>query len=337
MNRFFRTTLTLALLAVTAASHAQDLHFSQFYEAPLFRNPAMAGLTKGDYRVQTVFRSQWNSVANAYRTAAASGEYKMPVGTGDNYMTLGLQFVSDKAGTTSLSTTQVLPAFNYHKSIGGARNTYLSLGFMGGLVQRSIDRSRMTTNSQYEGSGDGESNLKSGYSYFDGSVGLSLNSGFGADPSNNFIIGVARHHVNRPKQSFYDDASVDVSPRYVFSGALKFGVTENSAITFHADHTRQGTTQETMGGALYSLSVGGDYENPSLVLSAGAFMRLKDALVPTVKVDCRSLSLGLSYDVNTSPLRTSSYGRGGFELSVSYTGFLNRDNSSLNAVHCPRF
>jgi hypothetical protein len=48
-------------------------------------------------------------------------------------------------------------------------------------------------------------------------------------------------------------------------------------------------------------------------------------------------SVGLSYDVNISQLKTSSYGRGGFELSLSYSGFMDRDHSSLDAVLCPRY
>lgn len=36
----------------------QDLHFSQFYEAPLLRNPALAGLYEGDVRIQGVYRNQ---------------------------------------------------------------------------------------------------------------------------------------------------------------------------------------------------------------------------------------------------------------------------------------
>lgn len=58
----------------------QDLHFSQFYEAPLLRNPALAGLYEGDVRVQGVYRNQWNSVAFPYQTGSINAEYKFPVG-----------------------------------------------------------------------------------------------------------------------------------------------------------------------------------------------------------------------------------------------------------------
>jgi hypothetical protein len=76
---------------------------------------------------------------------------------------------------------------------------------------------------------------------------------------------------------------------------------------------------------------------PSYTLHAGAFLRWRDALIPVLKIDYNPLSVAISYDVNVSQLKTGSQGRGGFELSVSYVGFLDRYNSSKNKVLCPRF
>ena len=90
---------------------------------------------------------------SGYRTGSLSGEYKVPVGKGDDYVTWGMQLFYDRAGTVSFTQTKILPALNYHKSISSEKNTYLSLGFMGGWVQHSIDLSKVTTNSQYDGMG----------------------------------------------------------------------------------------------------------------------------------------------------------------------------------------
>jgi len=38
-----------------------------------------------------------------------------------------------------------------------------------------------------------------------------------------------------------------------------------------------------------------------------------------------------------SQLKTASQSRGGFELSIAYIGFLDRDNSSRDKVLCPKF
>src|SRR5512138_901669 len=137
--------MTTCSLLLAGCCFSQDIHFSQFFQAPLLRNPALAGLFTGDVRVQAVYRNQWNSVTDAYKTASLEGEYKMPVGRMDDYVTAGLQLLYDKAGTIGWTSTHVLPAINYHKSLSKDWNTYLSLGFMGGIVNRWFDRSKMTT------------------------------------------------------------------------------------------------------------------------------------------------------------------------------------------------
>src|SRR5690349_12730859 len=89
------------LMACTAAhfSYAQDIHFSQFFEAPLLRNPALAGIFTGDVRVQALYRDQWNSVTTAYRTASLNGEYKLHIGRSEDFLTLGMQMLYDRAGS----------------------------------------------------------------------------------------------------------------------------------------------------------------------------------------------------------------------------------------------
>src|SRR6202000_3268689 len=123
-----RSTLNilLSILLMPFCTRAQDIHFSQFYETPLLGNPSLAGIFTGDYRVQGVYRDQWNSFTNAYRTGSLNAEYKMPVGKGDDFMTIGGQVLFDKAGTVGLTTTSLLPAFNYHKSLSNEKTMYLS-------------------------------------------------------------------------------------------------------------------------------------------------------------------------------------------------------------------
>src|SRR5882757_6159480 len=177
---------SLAILIVFMQSAiAQDLHFSQFFEAPLLRNPSLAGIFTGDYRIQGVYRDQWNSFTNAYKTASFNAEYKLPVGRTDDYLTIGLQVLYDKAGSAGLTSTQVFPALNYSKSLSNRHSSYLSLGFMGGYVEKRIDISKVTTNSQFDGTafnpslGNGETFPSPDLHYWDASVGMSYNGSFG--------------------------------------------------------------------------------------------------------------------------------------------------------------
>jgi type IX secretion system PorP/SprF family membrane protein len=334
-----RTAGLTVLAAVSACLvQAQDIHFSQFFEAPLLRNPSLAGLFTGDYRIQGIYRDQWNSVANAYKTGSVNGEYKMPVGNGHDYMTVGLQMLYDRAGTVGWVSVHALPALNYHKSISDVKNMYLSLGFMGGVVHRRFDRSKMTTNSQYDGMGDGENFGNPQYTYADGSVGMSINGSLTDNPNDNFFAGLAYHHFNRPKGSFYRNANIEMHPKWVASAGLRFDVSDNSFATLQADYSKQGGHTEMVGGATYGIRLNQEKESPSTTIHGGAFLRWNDALIPVVKLEYAPFAVSVSYDVNISKLKTASMGRGGFEISVSYVGFSSRlDKSSINSILCPRF
>lgn len=334
---------TLLLVIGSFTSKGQDIHFSQIFETPLLRNPALAGLFSGDIRVQTVYRSQWNSVTNAYNTSSSNLEYKLPVGESTDFVTIGGQVLYDKAGTVDLTSIHILPAINYHKSLSAERSMYLSMAVMGGYVQRSIDRSKITTNSQFNGSAydpnmaTGETFSKSSYGYFDGTVGLSFNTQLGENVDNNMFLGIAYHHFNKSKKvSFYSDYKVELMPKWVASGGFRMSTTDYSYITLEADYTIQGVNKEIIGGVMYSQKLD-DPDNPKYIIHGGTYLRLNDAIIPVLKVESKPIAVAVSYDVNISGLKKVSTGRGGFEISLVFQKFLDRYNSSSNATRCPKF
>ncbi len=332
----------LSLIVFSQNATSQDIHFSQIFETPLLRNPALAGLFTGDVRIQSVYRSQWNSVTVPYQTTSLSGEFKRGVGQGDDHITIGGQILYDKAGTIALTSTHILPLLNYHKSLGQEKNTYLSLAFMGGYVQRSIDRSKITTNSQYDGTGfnpglaDGEKFPKSSYSYMDASVGMSFNTQVGESTNDNLFVGLAYHHFNKSKKvSLYSDGTSEMTPKVVGSAGLRMSMTDFSYFTLQTDYSSQGPYKELMAGALYSWKLD-KVENPKYTFHAGAYLRWKDAIIPVAKVECRPMAIAVSYDANISQLKTGSNGRGGFEVSLTFQKY-REFNSSRDAVRCPKF
>lgn len=339
-----RVLFPLLLVLICAVSvNAQDIHFSQFFETPLLRNPSLAGIFKGDIRIQSVYRSQWNNITDAYRTGSFNIEYKRQMGKGDDFLTIGGQFLYDKAGTIALTSTHILPVLNYQKSLSTERNMYLSLGFMGGLVQRRIDESKMTTNSQYNGInfdpslGNGENFSNTSYAYLDAAVGMSFNTQLGDNVNNNIYAGLAYHHFNKSnKISFYGNINLEMTPKWVGSLGIRMNVSEESYCTIYGDYSKQGSYQEKVAGLVYSYRLG-DPEDPRYVLHLGTMVRVQDALIPMMKLDISHMAVSLSYDANTSQLRNASYGRGGIELALSYQNFNNKDNSTRDAVRCPVF
>ena len=337
------SVLFVGVLLTVNSVTAQDIHFSQFSETPILRNPALAGIFNGDIRVQAVYRNQWNLVTVPYQTTSLNGEYKLPVGHGDDFLTLGGAILYDRAGTISLTATHVLPVLNFHKSLSAERNMYLSAGFDAGIVQRRLDYSKITTNSQYNGINydpslsNGEPLTDDHFLYFDGSAGLSFNTQIGGNPDNNMYVGVAYHHFNKSaKVSFYNSPDIELIPKVVLSGGLRMAVNDYAYTTYYVDFSKQGSSKEYIGGMLYSLKLDNP-DNPQYVISGGAFLRWKDAFIPIVKIEANSLVFAVSYDVNMSQLKAASQSRGGFELSVSYQKFLDRNNSSKMVLRCPRF
>jgi type IX secretion system PorP/SprF family membrane protein len=332
--------LTGTLLVPTDLIRAQDIHFSQFYETPLLRNPALAGIFTGDYRIQTLFRDQWNSFNNAYRTGSLSGEYKWAIGKANDYLTTGLEILYDKAGTAALTTTEAMPALNYHKSLSNEKPMYLALGFMGGVVQKTLDISKVTTNSQYNGTAydpalpNGETILTPSIHYIDGALGISFNTAFGADYKNTLYLGVAYFHLNRPKNSFYTNPTVELDPKVIVSAGVHTIINDYLGFTIQADHSQQGPFHETIGGVMVSYKLGEDPDNSEYIFNFGSYIRWGDAIIPVIKLESNAFTVGLSYDVNISSLSTVSEGRGGFELSLSYIGFLEHENPRYL---CPKF
>src|ERR1044072_6011648 len=99
MKRLKPYCLKILVIAVSlqfsVTSFCQDIHFSQFFEAPLWRNPSLAGIFTGDIRVQAVYRDQWNSVTNAYRTGSLNAENKKPGGENKELLNIGLRMLDD--------------------------------------------------------------------------------------------------------------------------------------------------------------------------------------------------------------------------------------------------
>ena len=342
-----RRTCRKLLLALGICSvqplAAQDIHLSQFYETPILRNPALIGIFNGDYRVQAVYRNQWNSVTIPYQTGALSAELKFPVGKGDDFLTTGIQFTYDRAGTARLQSLQVLPAVNYHKSLSQTRNMFLSLGFTGGIVQRQFDATKLTFNNQYMNgrydptvaSGEEGHLALRGYTYVDMGVGLSFNSTIGEDI--NYFVGAALYHFNRPRVSFYKDNSITMDRKITFNAGITIPVDERVKIIGQYNQLHMGSYTEYIGGALVGYSLRDQGLESTRAVYAGVLMRWKDAIIPSFRLDLDTYEIGMSYDANISKLKTASQSFGGFELSLVFKGFLNSRNSTLESLHCPRF
>lgn len=331
------------LLCAGFGGYAQDIHLSQFYETPLLRNPALAGIFTGDVRVQAVYRNQWSSVTIPYQTGALSGEVKFHIGQHNDYITGGLQLTYDVAGASHFQTSQILPTINYHKSLSDERDMYLSVGVMGGITQKQFNPAKLTFDNQYNnGSFDpsapsGENYSKIGFTYPDVATGISFSTAI--TQYINGFIGAAYYHFNRPKISFYNDESVELNPKWEFNAGLSTQLSDFTKFIFQYNQLKQGAYSEIEAGGLigHAIQIQKGADMNTRMIYGGVFYRVNDAIIPVIKLELQKYEVGFSYDFNVSKLSTASQSFGGYEISISYKGFLNRAGSTLNALRCPRF
>ena len=341
MKKKFYLTLVV-LVCLRCMVPAQDFTFSQFYEQPLLRNPALAGLFTGDIRVSMAYRDQWGSVTVPFRTTSLSIEHKIPIGNHNDVLTIGSQMSMDGAGDIRLKRTQLLPAINFHKSLNEERDTYLSLAFMGGPVSSQFDVTQLKLGDQYQGGSYSSSNASSqpitnsSYSYWDLSTGLCFSTVFSNQTK--FYVAAGLSHFTKPTiRSVTTTEANFLTPKLTLNIGTHGKAGERGHLIAFADYYSQNGNRQLTGGILYGMDLM-EYDNEEpAVFYVGSFLRWGDALIPVVKMDFNHLSIGISYDVNVSKLNVVSNWRGGLELTASYRGFLKIRNSTLDRVRCIRF
>lgn len=334
--------LPVLLFALNAG--AQDIHFSQFYENNIMRNPALTGIFSGDYKVGVNYRTQWSNISVPFQTVLASAETRVAVNreVGD-YFSFGVTATYDKAGSISFNSLQVYPAINYNKAIEGRRNSYLSVGFAGGYIQRSIDFSKATFSSQYVNGAYNSENV-SGENFnnvqiqnYDVAAGVSINSSLGPGNIVNYYIAAGAYHITKPKHTFQNqDYLIRLQTKYVGNAGFNWNMNEQVALTTHFNYSLQGSYREIMAGGFLSWKTKSE-NSTNLKLYMGAFVRVNDAIIPSFKLDYSSYSFTFSYDVNTSTLKPATAGSGGFEISLFAKGFYKKTRENAGTLRCPRF
>lgn len=341
-----RLLILIFLLYVSIFAIGQDLNFSQFYELPLLRNPALAGIFNGDIRVQSVYRDQWRSVTVPFRTGAVSCELKFPVANTYNHFTASIQTTYDIAGDSKLSRLQILPVLSYHHNLNGEDGAYLSGSFMAGAVSSQYDPSQLKwgdqyVNGQYDPSNPTRQLLnRTGKNFMDLSAGISLTSPFPVAEEASFYIGVGLFHINKPVSGFELNSLSEtrLDRKWALNAGMVIPTSESQRINLFSDFFLQGGHRSFMAGAFYTNDLMTYYEDEDKTsISFGASYRWDDAFIPVIRLDHHHFSFGLSYDVNISKLKTASMYRGGFELTLNYRSFLTNRNENAVKMRCPSF
>lgn len=324
-------SILIALLAVKLSS-AQDIHFSQYTEAPVVINPALI-TTSYDTRVIANYRTQWGSVAKAYQTYGLTFEQAIRhLKLKKNYVGFAINIYNDRAGDAKLNS--LMPNIGINYITKASRYSKLSGGFQIGMVYRTIDVSDLRWDKQYDGYQynaslpNGEpSTPRSAITSFDMGAGVNFHYAkseryISAQDGAKCDIGFSAFHYSIPKNSFIIN-NEKLYTKYIFHANLDYGIkSAGIALVPSLIYMKQGPSTETTLGFLikYIIEDQATYTNLKRAssLSFGVYYRLQDAVIPTLLYQHSKYAIGVAYDVNISQLTPASKLRGGLEVTLRY-------------------
>jgi type IX secretion system PorP/SprF family membrane protein len=311
----------------------QDIHYTQFYNAPFQVSPSQIGLFEGSLRLQGNYRNQWRTVPVGYKTVTLAADKKFYSKKEYQFFAGGLVFNYDQAGFGELNNTQIniLGSFTRRTS----NKTYVTLGGIVGLNQRAFRLGELNFDTQNNGQGGFDPSIPSGEdfpnlsnNFADYSVGINFRfqdkDSIGLvdrlEKRTKFDVGLGVFHLSTPNQSFLDDSDVPLPIRlspYIF-GTLKltddFDFVGSFLVQFQA------TYRELLYGGAFKWHLS-RHPGRQLAVQAGVNFRSHDfgeSWSPTLEAHYNSWRVGLSYEVNTSGFQVATRRDSGPEISIRY-------------------
>lgn len=334
MRKIFSICIYLSFFTISVKG--QDVHFSQFFAAPLLTNPANTGNFNGVFRVGGNYRDQWSSVTLPYKTFSAYADGAIQPKKAVNRLGLGVVAFNDQAGDGQLTTNKVYFSGAYH--IGYTEKDYwrLAFGLTAGLVQKSVDINKLVFETQWNdftfdpNLPNNESPEKQMLKYMDLGAGALLT--IIPYEGERYSFGLSAWHINEPEETFFNNTNT-VGMKYVFTAGGFFATQGIASFQPQVYVSTQKDALEIIGGTNVSVPMNAeDGDNNSLFL--GGWYRYNDAVWLVGGAQMNNLTFSLSYDINVSKLHTASSNLGGLELAVVYV-FNNREKK--DPLKCPAY
>ncbi len=313
MKKVHLKILILIISAIyTITAHGQEPYYSQYYNSPLYYNPATAGLTEG-LKVRITYRDQWPQYTDDLKTYNFSmdiAERFMPGAGG-----LGIIFNTNKEGDGFIKRNMI--GLMASARIQIARHWLTQFGIMGAYVNKQIDNGDYVWSDQLDdrhgllypqSSFEGFENTS--VSYPDLSIGGLINY---EETYLSGTLGLAVHHVTKPNESF-TGLDARVARKYIVNAdfviiqrrnpkkGFRFnpGLMYENLVGFHTFNLGGNISKSVMYvGAWYRNKQSQIYNYQSVILLAGIN-------IPMVNEYSR-LKLMYSYDLSI----TSMSGTGG--------------------------
>ncbi len=337
--------IMVSIFLYSLQSYAQDPAFSQFYASPLSLNPALTGKFNGSLRFCANHRTQYNSINNAFSTSTISIDaplFEKNKITEDRWA-LGIMMMSDMSSNNILKSNFLSLSTAYFKKIDETNNSQLGIGFQATYVNNNIDGTRLQFENGYDNfSGawnisptEKINQLNASFNYLDINAGILYSNS--TDGINYNYFGLSLYHLNGHKITFPGSSIFNIQPRITLHAGTSFELLNpNTYLYLSTNYSKQSTSSNLIFGGSLALEFNTEYEMSNKIY-IGSWLRMNEvleSLIPTIGLDYNDFSIGLSYDINISSLKTASNGKGGMELSLIYR---KNKSSGTKEIPCPTF
>lgn len=334
----YRYILIVGFLISGFLAKAQDPHFTQFYAAPTYLNPAFAG-TSTQSRVALNYRHQWPAISGAFVTQNASfDQYFNGINSG-----VGVMVTHDRAGTGALSFLNVAAQYAYEVHL--SRKFSLRPALQVSVTQRSLDYNRLTFGDQLLRDNAHHTldpdlaqfgNRKVMYPDFGGGLLLF---------SDAIWFGVSAMHLNRPNQSLIEQES-RVPIKYSMHGGWRKRVNKKEynapkqylVTAFH--YRAQHNFDQLDIGIYYEydpITFGVWYRGLPGLKGNDAGYAHHDALALMLGCQIKSIYVGYSYDITISNLAVNTGGSHEISLITEFASRRNKRKSKHRVIPCAKF
>ncbi len=286
---------------------AQDAHYSQVVNTPVYHNPAAVGHNVENIRLTAIYRNQWSGLPTPFTTQGFYFDKQV------SKVGFGLGITRNSAGPTGITKLNFGGSLSYRQTFGSHQ---VAAGIYIGLLQKSFDPSKMTFDNQYNPDAGYDPNASSGetFSYTkvtrpDAGAGLFWTRG-SQQKEIRFkpFAGIAVAHINQPKEVLIIEENKTYLKKTVQAGA-GYMLKEDVELTPSVMYSTQQFSHELHTGVKGSILL----ENRNKV-EAGVYHRMQEAWILYAGYQWNSLMVGMSYDIGTSQINNGN----SFELSLTY-------------------
>ncbi len=329
--RKFKTAIFLTVSLATAfQAQAQDPEFTQFYAAPIYTNPAMAGTATcgGGGRVVLNYRNQWPSLPGTFITTSASYDQHFDkIGGGVSLMVL-----DDRAGEGLLRSQSVSAGYAFQLAVN--RRFTMRFGLEGQYGQRSIDWKRLRFEDQIDPSSGftgitAEPFVTDPVKYANFSTGV-------VGYTERFYAGLAVHNLIEPVQSFFGDDRAVIPRRYTAHGGIVIPLDGRK----NPESTISPNVLFMQQNKFTQMNIGFYYNKGPLV--TGLWFRQtfgtytnSDALMALVGFRKDKFKFGYSFDLTVSDARSAA--PVSHEISAGIEWCAKKPSRKYRKLSCPDF